>query len=136
MGAAFVAAAVERAAEAKPADRAAVAELAALLVGKGLVTATDLGAALHEYLEFLEDNLCDVPTLHDNLAQFLGPLVGQGSLAVASLERSLKHFQDNGDPPMQARTIADFFKALAAHLASLGAAKGAADAAAAQSRFA
>jgi hypothetical protein len=68
-GAAAAAVTLERAAEAKAPERAAIGELLVLLVQRGAVTAADLRFALHEYLEFLEENLCDIPTLHANLAQ-------------------------------------------------------------------
>jgi hypothetical protein len=137
LGAALVTCAVERVAGcSKPAERGAVAELACLLVAKGLVAPMDVAASLHEYLEFLEDNLCDVPGLHANLACLLGPLAAQGAVSLHALERSLAHYQANGDPPMQGRTIANFFAALAAHLGGLGASAAAAEAQAAHSRFA
>ena len=45
---------LERAAEAKAPERAAIGELLVLLVQRGAVTAADLRFALHEYLEFLD----------------------------------------------------------------------------------
>jgi len=139
LGAAFVTSAVERTADCpKLVDRMAIAELATALVAKGLVTPTDLGASLHEYLEFLEDNLCDIPSLHANLACLLGPLAAQGSVKVPALEKSLAHYHKSGDPPIQGRTIANFFEALENHLLGLGtgpASAAAAQAQAARSRF-
>lgn len=121
LGAAFVTSAVDRTANcSKLTDRMAIAELATALVAKGLVTPNDLAASLHEYLEFLEDNLCDIPGLHANLACLLGPLVAQGSLQVAKLEKSLAHYHKSGDPPIQGRTVANFFEALENHLLGLG----------------
>jgi len=68
---------VERAAEAKPAERQAIAALLeCLCVKKRLVEARDVLPPLRIYLEFLEDNLCDIPTLHKNLAEVKKHRVG------------------------------------------------------------
>jgi hypothetical protein len=70
-GALLVNVAIERAADAKEADRLAIADLLVLLCklpAKGLQP-SDFEGPLKQYLEFLEDLLCDIPGLHTNLSQ-------------------------------------------------------------------
>jgi hypothetical protein len=77
LGSACVDVCVERATEAKPAERQAIAALLECLCGKKrLVEARDVLPPLRIYLEFLEDNLCDIPTLHKNLAEVREHRVG------------------------------------------------------------
>jgi hypothetical protein len=63
--------AIERAADAKKLERLAIADLLVLLGGlpvKGLKQ-LDFEVPLNQYLEYLEDMLCDIPGLHGNLAE-------------------------------------------------------------------
>ena len=63
--------AIERAADAKKLERTAIADLLVLLGKlpiKGLKQ-LDFEVPLSQYLEYLEDMLCDIPGLHGNLAE-------------------------------------------------------------------
>eukprot|EP00123_Amoebidium_parasiticum_P015127 comp22798_c0_seq2/m.35745 comp22798_c0_seq2/g.35745 ORF comp22798_c0_seq2/g.35745 comp22798_c0_seq2/m.35745 type:complete len:1210 (-) comp22798_c0_seq2:692-4321(-) len=73
--------------------RPGAADLLAIFVRDGSISKQDFYAGLDAHVEFLEDLEVDVPKIYDYLAEYVGPLVADGTITLLDLTENLKHLE-------------------------------------------
>jgi len=105
-----------RACEAKRYDRIAMGEAILTLSRKEngcQLKPHDFIQPLTEFLEFFEDLLMDIPTLYENITELFWPWVTNNLVKLSQLETIFIKYQKGGDPPMNKKTIHNFFQSIA-----------------------
>lgn len=105
--------ALERGCDSSDSERLAIAELLDFLAEeKKLEPANFIDPLYRSVLEFLDDFVIDIPTIHANLSQLLGPQVARGTVNLATLEGQCSHATP--------QTTSKLFLALSTDLAARG----------------
>lgn len=125
----FVFHVMERGVECKAKERKDVVELLIMLVDAKELVAENFGTSLKEStLEWLADLVIDIPTIHSNLAELLGPLVVRGVVSLSRIEGQL------GDMPSK-NVVFDLFGAFVTYFNTEDQAEAASQAASLQAKY-